>query len=83
AERVFNHPGYETDSSTQLATHDLCELVDEKSLLQAVNAIVRIQKRAVLEPRNNLADLEHFATAKTLGTDQIGKPQQANISRQE
>ena len=82
-ERVFNHPGYETDSTTQLATHDLCELVDEKSLLQAVNAIVRIQKRAVLEPRNNLADLEHFATAKTLGTDQIGKPQQANTSRQD
>lgn len=83
AERVFNHPGYETDNATQLATHDLSELVDEKSLLQAVNAIVRIQKRAVLEPRNNLADLEHFATAKTLGTDQIGKPQQANISRQD
>ncbi|MBC5851025.1 type I-F CRISPR-associated helicase Cas3f [Vibrio metschnikovii] len=82
-ERVFNHPGYETDSSTQLATHDLSELVDEKSLLQAVNAIVRIQKRAVLEPRNNLADLEHFATAKTLGTDQISKPQQANTSRQD
>jgi CRISPR-associated endonuclease/helicase Cas3 len=83
AERVFNHPGYETDSATQLATHDLSELVDEKSLLQAVNAIVRIQKRAVLEPRNNLADLEHFATAKTLGIDQIGKPQQANTSRQD
>lgn len=83
AERVFNHPGYETDSATQLATHNLSKLVDEKSLLQAVNAIVRIQKRAVLEPRNNLADLEHFATAKTLGNEQIGKSQQANISRQE
>lgn len=83
AERVFNYPGYETDSATQLATHNLSELVDEKTLLQSVNAIVRIQKRAVLEPRNNLADLEHFATAKTLGTDQTGKPQQANISRQD
>lgn len=83
AERVFNHPGYETDSATQLATHDLSELVDKKSLLQSVNSIVRIQKKVDLEPRNNLADLEHFATAKTLGTDQIGKPQQANISRQE
>lgn len=82
-ERVFNHPGYETDSTTQLDTHDLCELVDEKSLLQAVNAIVRIQKQPALEPHNNLADLEHFATAKTLGTDQIGKPPQANISRQD
>ncbi|EKO3922426.1 type I-F CRISPR-associated helicase Cas3f [bacterium 19MO03SA05] len=83
SDRVFNHPGYETDSATQLATHDLSVLVDKKLLLQSVNAIVRIQKRAVLEPRNNLADLEHFATAKTLGTDQIGKPQQANISRQD
>lgn len=83
AERVFNHPGYETDSATQLATHDLSELVDKKSLLHAVNAVVRIQKRAVLEPRNNLADLEHFATATTLGIDQIGKPQQAKNSRQD
>ncbi|PCE67290.1 type I-F CRISPR-associated helicase Cas3f [Salinivibrio sp. YCSC6] len=82
-ERVFNHPGYETDSATQFATHDLSELVDKKSLLHAVNAVVRIQKRAVLEPRNNLADLEHFATAKTLGIDQIGKPQQAKNSRQD
>lgn len=83
SDRVFNYPGYETDSATQLATHNLSELVDEKLLLQAVNAVVRIQKRAVLDPRNNLADLEHFATAKTLGTDQIGKLKQANISRQE
>lgn len=83
SDRVFNYPGYETDRGTQLATHNLSELVDEKSLLQAVNAIVRIQKRAALEPHNNLADLEHFATAKTLGTDQIDKPQQANISRQD
>lgn len=82
-ERVFNYPGYETDRSTQLITHDLYDLVDEMSLLQAVNAIVRIHKQAVLKPHSNLADLEHFATAKTLGTNQIGKPQQANISRQD
>ncbi len=82
-ERVFNHPGYETDRTTQLNTHDLCELVDEKSLLQSVNAIVRIQKREVLEPHSNLADLEHFATAKTLGTNQVGKPPQTNTSRQD
>jgi CRISPR-associated endonuclease/helicase Cas3 len=83
SDRVFNYPGYETDCATQLVTHNLSELVDEKSLLESVNAIVRIQKRAELEPHNNLADLEHFATAKTLGTAQIGKPQQANSSRQE
>ncbi|MDV2962274.1 type I-F CRISPR-associated helicase Cas3f [Shewanella algae] len=83
AERVFNHPGYETDSISPLVTHDLKELVDEKPLLQSVNAIARIQKRTMPEPQKNLADLEHFATAKTLGTDQIGKPQQANTSRQD
>lgn len=82
-ERVFNYPGYEIDKATHLVTHDLCDLVDEKSLLKSVNAIVRIQKRATLEPHNNLADLEHYATAKILGTDQIGKPQQTNISRQD
>ncbi|MGL6171413.1 MAG: type I-F CRISPR-associated helicase Cas3f, partial [Vibrio sp.] len=82
-ERVFNHPGYETDSISPLVTHDLKELVDEEALLQSVNAIARIQKRTIPEPQKNLADLEHFATAKTLGTDQIGKPQQANTSRQE
>ncbi|SFD38014.1 type I-F CRISPR-associated helicase Cas3f [Pragia fontium] len=82
-ERVFNHPGYETDRTTQLVTHDLTQLVDEKTLLQSVNAIARIQKRTTLEPQKKLADLEHFATAKTLGTDQIGKPEVTTASRQE
>ena len=74
AERVFNHPGYETDRSTTLQSHDLKALVDEKSLMQAVDASARIQKRAPLEPHTKLADLEHFATAKTLGIAQINKP---------
>lgn len=82
-ERVFNRPGYETDASTQLQTHDLAQLVDEKPLLQSVNAIARIQKRATLEPRRNLADLEHVATAKILGTDQINKPIASSTSRQD
>ncbi len=80
-ERVFNHPGYETDHSTTLQTHDLKELVDEPTLLQAVNAIARIQKCQTLEPNKNLADLEHFSIAKTLGTTQIN-PQIASASRQ-
>lgn len=82
-ERVFNRPGYETDKATQLVTHDLCQLVDEKSLLQSVNAAVRIQKGAVLKPHNNLADLEHFAIAKTLGIELIGKSENTNLSRQD
>lgn len=73
-ERVFNYPGYETDSLTTLKTHDLKKLVDEKALLHSVNAIARIQKRPELVPHQNLADLEHYATAKTLGTPQINQP---------
>ncbi|EGR3029539.1 type I-F CRISPR-associated helicase Cas3 [Vibrio parahaemolyticus] len=81
--RVFNHPGYETERSTQLDTHDLKLLVDEKLLLQSVNAIERIQKRPNLTPRTNLADLEHFATAKTLGVEHINKPSVSSTSRQD
>lgn len=73
-ERVFKRPGYETDRTTQLKTHDLKALVDEKPLLQSVNAIARIQKRSNPDPKTNLADLEHYATGKTLGVDQINKP---------
>jgi CRISPR-associated endonuclease/helicase Cas3 len=78
--QVFNYPGYETDSSTTLKTHDLKALVDEKAMLKSVNAIARIQKRPELTPQQNLADLEHYATAKTLGTTQINLPA-VNTSR--
>jgi CRISPR-associated endonuclease/helicase Cas3 len=81
-ERVFNHPGYETDRTTQLQTHDLTLLVDEKPLLQSVNAIARIQKQSNPDPKNNLADLEHYATRKTLGVDQINQPLVTSATRQ-
>ncbi len=82
-ERVFNRPGYEIDRNTQLKTHDLKVLVDEKPLLQSVNAIARIQKRSNPDPKNNLADLEHYATGKTLGVDEINKPQATSVTRQD
>ncbi|WP_322802845.1 type I-F CRISPR-associated helicase Cas3f [Vibrio alfacsensis] len=82
-QRVFLRPGYETDRATQLQTHDLYELVDQTSLIKGVNAIARIQKRDQLSPNNNLADLEHFATAKTLGTEQIGKKLPTKSSKQD
>ena len=72
-ERVFNYPGYETDRVTQLDTHDLTELIDKKPLLNSVDAVVRIEKKQNLEAKSNLADLEHFATARTLGIEQINK----------
>ncbi len=73
-ERVFNYPGFETDRETQLTTHDLTMLVDEPELLRSVDAIPRIHKREPLNANNNLADLEHFATERTLGTKQIHAP---------
>ncbi len=73
AERVFNRPGYETDQETQLAHHDLTQLVDEQQLLKTVDAIPRIQKPESLDPKNSLADLEHFATARTLGSSSLFK----------
>ena len=80
---VFNRPGYETDRNTQLKTHDLKVLVDEKPLTQSVNAIARIQKRSNPDPQNNLADLEHYATGKILGVDQINKPLVTSATRQD
>ncbi|MGR5205465.1 type I-F CRISPR-associated helicase Cas3f [Vibrio sp. PNB23_22_7] len=82
-ERAFHRPGYETDRTTQLQTHDLTELVDEKPLLKGVNAIARIQKPTHLEPQKKLADLEHFATAKTFGIEQIGQTPQNRTDRQD
>ena len=82
-ECVFNYPGYETDRETQLATHDLEQLVDKKTLLKSVDAIPRIQKSETLDQHNNLADLEHFATARTLGTLQLGKKQESPAAEAE
>lgn len=82
-DRVFNHPGYETDKATQLNSHDLKQLVNEKRLLRSIDAIPRIQKRKNLDAKNNLADLEHFATARTLGIEQINKPAESAPTRKE
>ncbi|MGL5108803.1 MAG: type I-F CRISPR-associated helicase Cas3f [Vibrio ordalii] len=82
-DRVFNHPGYETDKATQLNSHDLKQLVNEKRLLRSIDAIPRIQKRENLDAKNNLADLEHFATARTFGVEQINKPVESAPTRKE
>ena len=81
-DRVFNYPGYETDPQTQLNTHDLTQLTDEASLKTSVNAIPRIQKRETSKPKANLADLEHFSTARILGINEIGQ-QNKVLSREE
>ncbi len=82
-ERVFNRPGYETDKETQLTSHDVSQLVDESILMKSVDAIPRIQKCESLNPKGDLADLEHFATARTLGTPLLFKtaPESGTKSR--
>jgi CRISPR-associated endonuclease/helicase Cas3 len=62
---VFCRPGFET-LRLQLITHDLCQLVDEEALKNAVNAIPRIQQPSNLKPQHQLADLEHQAMINDL-----------------
>ncbi len=78
---VFQRPGYETDSQTELVTHDLAMLVDEKQLSASVDAIPRIRKAAILNAKSNLADLEHFATSRTLGCQHLIAAEQENMVR--
>ena len=55
---VFCRPGYES-SENPLDTHDLQQLLDMKTLGERLDAKPRIAKGAILNPRTNLADLEH------------------------
>jgi len=58
-------PGYET-AENLLRSHDICCLVDTKALAERVDALPRIQRNKILEPRTYLADLEHFSIAQLL-----------------
>lgn len=62
---VFYRPGYEV-KSLKLNTPDVCELLDEATLNQVVNAIPRIQQPKQLRPKQQLADLEHQALNNSL-----------------
>lgn len=57
---AYCRPGYEL-KSLKLASHDLCRLVDEAALNAAINAIPRIRQAEPLQPKQQLADLEHQA----------------------
>ena len=58
---AYCRPGYETSKNLKLASHDLCQLVDETILNAGINAIPRIQQPETLRPKHQLADLEHQA----------------------
>ncbi len=62
--KVFNRPGFE--DQIRLASHNLNDLLDADALLQRVDAIARIQKSKDLQPKKQLADLEHYVICKLL-----------------
>lgn len=59
APKSFCCPGYETGGKYALASHDMKAVADEAALLAGINAVPRIQKPAVLLPKERLIDLEH------------------------
>ena len=63
---AYCKPGYETDSSCILMTHDIAQLIDSKLIANGINAIPRIQRNKDLKPKENFADLEHYAISKLL-----------------
>jgi len=63
---VFLRPGFESQSYYKLNTHDLNNLVDEQVLNTKLDATQRIRKPKNLNPKDNLADLEHFVIADLL-----------------
>jgi len=57
-EAVFCKPGYES-SEHRLHSHDLTQLVDVSALSQCLDAQPRISKPSTMQPKTNLAHLEH------------------------
>lgn len=63
---AYCHPGYETVKTLKLASHNLCQLIDETLINAGINAIPRIQQSETLRPKYQLADLEHQAMINSL-----------------
>ncbi len=63
---VFLRPGYESQNYYKLNTHDLNNLVNESEMNSKLDATQRIRKPKKLNPKNRLADLEHFVIADLL-----------------
>jgi CRISPR-associated endonuclease/helicase Cas3 len=55
---VFTQPGYETKASN-LASHDLQQLLDRKALAEKLDASLRISRNKELKATESLIDLEH------------------------
>ena len=66
---VFCQPGYENAYTGLLMhSHDLKNLVDRRSIHQAVDAIPRVQRAATLKPHDKLVDLEHTVIEKLINS---------------
>ncbi len=66
---VFNRPGFESKHYL-LSSHKLTDLISPQQLGN-INAIARIQKSQVLDPKGKLADLEHKVMADLLNNNNI------------
>ena len=64
--KVFNRPGFE--ENTRLVSHNLNDLLNADALLRRVDAIPRIQKQKELQPKKQLADLEHYVIQNLLAS---------------
>lgn len=65
SEAVFCRPGYESNNN-KLNTTNIRKLLDEKELDEAITAIPRIAEAQPLNPKNQLADLEHHVIRNNL-----------------
>lgn len=65
-ERAFCRPGFE-EGRYQLATHDLCQLVDLPLLEESIDAVPRILAPEPMDWAHRLVDLEHRTMADFCG----------------
>ena len=78
---VFTRPGFEEANSTFLLdTHDTEKLITEDQL-KPINAISRITKPNVLQPKSQLADLEHAVMASLLNKPKAKRSERLLASR--
>jgi CRISPR-associated endonuclease/helicase Cas3 len=64
-ELAFMRPGFEQVKQFKLNTHDCHELITPEEL-DSVDAVPRIIRAAILQPKTHLADLEHAVMADLL-----------------
>ena len=70
---AYCRPGYEDRDGFSLTTHDLKNLVDEKSIARCIDATPRIKRNEPLYAHESLADLEHHVIASLLTSyDNVG-----------